>query len=216
MEVGELLIRMPKQKRLFIGAFEGYLNREHERRAILANVFAPGDRYYRTGDCVYYDRNDFFYFVDRMGDVFRSRGHNVSTSWIAEQIRSCAGVEECLVTAVALDDTAARVGLAAVVPAPSFRLKEIELVVASLPKHSQPPLLTLSGSLQASNSFKLQRSGFRRSIYNPFETDDTLYLWGGGQYRPVNRSDWSSECARLLANTQIAEGEFNAKGLRRR
>ena len=54
------------------------------RRKILADVFAVGDSWFRSGDLMRRDRRGYFYFVDRIGDTFRWKGENVSTSEVAE------------------------------------------------------------------------------------------------------------------------------------
>src|SRR5690606_18062337 len=76
-EVGELLIRLPK--RLKIGAleFRGYTDEAATKKRVLTNVFREGDLYFRSGDLLRQDRDGYYYFVDRIGDTFRSKGENV-------------------------------------------------------------------------------------------------------------------------------------------
>ena len=65
-EPGELLIKINATQR-----FEGYTNEEASKKKILTDVFESGDAYFRTGDLLRVDRDDYFYFVDRIGDTFR-------------------------------------------------------------------------------------------------------------------------------------------------
>ena len=55
-------------------------------KKILRDVFEKGDVWFRTGDLMRKDENGYFYFVDRIGDTFRWKGENVSTTEVAEAI----------------------------------------------------------------------------------------------------------------------------------
>jgi len=47
---------------------------------MIRDVFEKGDQFYRTGDLLKRDERGFFYFVDRIGDNYRWKGENISTS----------------------------------------------------------------------------------------------------------------------------------------
>ena len=52
--------------------YEGYSgNKELSEKKILKDVFVKGDRYFNTGDLIYFDKDYFLYFGDRLGDTFR-------------------------------------------------------------------------------------------------------------------------------------------------
>ncbi len=70
--------------------FEGYTDATASERKILRDVFAVGDSWYRTGDLMRQDEQGFFYFVDRVGDTFRWKGENVSTTEVESVIGSLA------------------------------------------------------------------------------------------------------------------------------
>merc|ERR1711862_993953 len=67
-----------------IDDFEGYTNSEATEKKILRNVFAKGDKFFRSGDLLRLDPKGYFYFVDRIGDTFRWKGENVSTMEVSE------------------------------------------------------------------------------------------------------------------------------------
>ncbi len=56
------------------------------RQKVLSNVFVNGDAWFRTGDLMRRDESGYFYFIDRVGDTFRWKGENVSTTEVAETL----------------------------------------------------------------------------------------------------------------------------------
>ena len=79
-ETGEAVGRIPSDAAQGGESFEGYTDRKDTDQKILHNVFAHGDRWFRTGDLMRMDASGFYYFVDRSGDTFRWKGENVATS----------------------------------------------------------------------------------------------------------------------------------------
>jgi fatty-acyl-CoA synthase len=197
-ELGELVVRMPKRRGLLLGAFEGYWENAHEARAMLTQKSDARSQYYRTGDWVYYDENDFFYFVDRIGDVWRSRGYNVSTSWVAEQLRQCSCVCDCMVTTVALDYSPRRLALAVVVPDESFSVATLSACIERLPNYSRPSFVCLSKTLEHTSSFKIKRDAYRDGVFTPSVIREPLYLWDE-KFVPFDEQRWSSFRERLCS-----------------
>ncbi|EQD40662.1 solute carrier family 27 (fatty acid transporter), member, partial [mine drainage metagenome] len=91
-------------------AFEGYADTEATERKIARDVFAPGDAWYRTGDLMTCDEKGFFYFVDRIGDTFRWKGENVSTTEVASILTKCRGVVDAAVYGVSVPGAEGRAG----------------------------------------------------------------------------------------------------------
>src|SRR5216683_5221713 len=72
--------------------FEGYTDKEASDRKVLRNVFVDGDAWFRTGDLMRRDESGYFYFVDRVGDMFRWKGENVATTEVSEALCAFPGV----------------------------------------------------------------------------------------------------------------------------
>ena len=87
---GELVIRGVRG----ISVFDGYLNDEEATARVLDD-----DGWFRTGDRVRVDDADNYYFVERMGDVFKVGGENVSAAEIEQTLGSVDGVSEICVVA---------------------------------------------------------------------------------------------------------------------
>lgn len=66
-EAGLLVCKITPQTP-FIGYTRDLEQTEKKR---LHNVFERGDMYFNTGDLLVLDKNNFFYFQDRVGDTFR-------------------------------------------------------------------------------------------------------------------------------------------------
>ena len=78
-------------------------------------MFEKGDAWFRTGDLMRKDERGYFYFVDRVGDTFRWKGENVSTSEVAEAINTFPGIEDANVYGVTVVGRDGRAGMAAIV-----------------------------------------------------------------------------------------------------
>ena len=89
-EVGELIAEILDGPTA-AGFFEGYTSAEATEAKILRNVFRPGDRWMRSGDLVRHDEDDYYYFVDRVGDTYRWKGENVSTDEVAAALARFPG-----------------------------------------------------------------------------------------------------------------------------
>jgi len=63
--------------------FDGYTNKEDSEKKIIQNVFKSGDKWFRSGDLLRMDEDEFVYFVDRIGDTFRWKGENVATTEVS-------------------------------------------------------------------------------------------------------------------------------------
>ena len=95
--------------------FEGYAAANQNENKILRDVFEKGDAWFRTGDLMRKDERGYFYFVDRIGDTFRWKGENVSTSEVAEAINTFPGIADANVYGVTVVGRDGRAGMAAIV-----------------------------------------------------------------------------------------------------
>ena len=68
--------------------FPGYLDETATQRKIIHNVFTKGDSCYKSGDLLVADKYGWIYFVDRMGDTYRWKGENISTTEVEAAFNS--------------------------------------------------------------------------------------------------------------------------------
>ena len=175
-EVGEAICEIAGAE-AGAGQYEGYSDPQASQQKVLRDVFKPGDAWYRSGDLMRQDESGFFYFVDRIGDTFRWKGENVSTTEVTAALERCAHVREAVVYGVEVAGHEGRAGMAALVVAPGFELAECARELATaLPAYAQPLLLRLVTQLERTGTFKLNKQGLSAEGFDPARVADPLYI----------------------------------------
>jgi len=182
-EVGEAIGKLSQAVR-----FEGYTSAEDTEKKILRGVFKPGDAYFRTGDLLRRDDDDYFYFVDRIGDTFRWKGENVATSEVAEVLSVCPGVKEANVYGVAVPGHDGRAGMAALVVDASFDASLLaERVTRELPAYARPLFLRLTPEIETTGTFKHRKLDLVSDGFDPGKISDPLFFLDGERgYVPLD------------------------------
>jgi fatty-acyl-CoA synthase len=176
-EPGEAIGQLPSDRAALRGQFEGYTDPTASEQKVLRNVFASGDAWYRTGDLMRRDRAGYYYFVDRIGDTFRWKGENVSTTEIAEIVAAGPGVVEAVVYGVAIPGADGRAGMAAIVTGEGFDLARLHArLAARLPDYARPAFLRIRDAIDTTGTFKPQKQTLVRESFDPAATTDALYF----------------------------------------
>ncbi len=176
-EVGEAIGLIERRPGHLASRFDGYTDEEESDRKILRNVFNPDDAWFRTGDLMRQDQSGHYFFIDRIGDTFRWKGENVSTSEVAETIMAFPGVVEAAVYGVQIPGADGRAGMAAVVIDGHFDLAGFPaLLRAQLPAYAHPVFLRICSAIEATATFKQTKAKLMRQGYDPRSTDDTIYV----------------------------------------
>jgi fatty-acyl-CoA synthase len=175
-EVGEALGRIGKEPN---ARFEGYSEEVETERKILRDVFEPGDAWMRTGDLMRRDADGFYTFVDRIGDTFRWKGENVSTSEVEAALRACPGVEEAVVYGVVVPGTEGRVGMALLKIDQRFDLEALPTRLEILPRYARPLFLRLAHKIEITETFKAKRRAYVDEGFDPERIEDPLYVFDG-------------------------------------
>ena len=169
--------------------FEGYTDTAASAKKVLCDVFAPGDRWYRTGDLMRQDAQGFFYFVDRIGDTFRWKGENVSTTEVASVIAQVPGVTDVAVYGVEVPQADGRAGMAALVIEKGFELEVLRrTLVAQLPAYARPVFVRFLSTLEITGTFKLRKQELMQEGYDPARVRDALFIDSAtsGCYLPLD------------------------------
>jgi fatty-acyl-CoA synthase len=158
-------------------SYTGYADKAASDRKILRDVFEHGDAWFRTGDLMRQDADGYFYFVDRIGDTFRWKGENVSTTEVAEAIGRYPGVEEANVYGVKIDRLDGRAGMAAITPGEGFVLEGLrDFLVRELPNYARPIFIRLQPAIETTGTFKYRKVDLVRDGFDPRKIEQALYF----------------------------------------
>lgn len=189
-EVGELLIHLQDSPRTAASEFRGYTDEGATAKKIVTDVFERGDRYYRAGDLMRFDEEDYFYFVDRIGDTYRWKGENVSTAEVADVIGSAPGVKETTVLGVLVPGQEGQAGLAAVVCENGFDAHAFWRAAQGLPTYAQPRFVRVLDGFSTTATFKIQKTQLRKDGIDPTAQNGLVYLRQDDGYVPLTPELW--------------------------
>ncbi|XP_034752490.1 long-chain fatty acid transport protein 6 [Etheostoma cragini] len=160
--------------------FLGYAgNQVQSEKKLLRDVFKAGDVYFNTGDLLVHDHRDFLHFHDRIGDTFRWKGENVSTTEVSEVLGLLDFIQEANIYGVTIPGYEGRAGMAAIVLKQDHKLNGTKLynhLVETLPPYAWPRFLRVQTSLDVTETFKQQKGKLVQEGFNPDVTQDPLYF----------------------------------------
>ncbi|TPX63576.1 hypothetical protein CcCBS67573_g08642 [Chytriomyces confervae] len=209
-QVGELIAKIDDSSLMM--AFKGYYgDADATRKKVLTNVFRKGDKYFQTGDLMFRDKDNYMYFVDRVGDTFRWNGENVSTQQVSDILSMYAGVHEANVYGVRVPGSEGRAGMAALTASSEFDVKGLALFLnANLPKYAVPiwvRILQNDDSVRDSHTatFKQKKVAFQEQGFNTDAVGADQLYWlkpGHSEYSKFGKADSSSVIMNGLPRAQ--------------
>jgi citronellyl-CoA synthetase len=160
--------------------FRGYTDKKATEEKLFHNVFEEGDLWFNTGDLMRDIGNSHAQFVDRLGDTFRWKGHNISTIEVEKIINTFDQVLFSSAFGVQIPSTDGRAGMAAIVPNVSpqeFDLKGLaEHLKQNLPPYGIPIFLRFKSKLALTATFKLKKVKLKKEGFNLDKIEDSLYI----------------------------------------
>jgi fatty-acyl-CoA synthase len=177
-EVGELIAEVLEGPTA-AGFFEGYTSAQATEAKLLRDVFREGDCWMRSGDLVRFDTDDYFYFVDRVGDTFRWKGENVSTDEVAAALARFPGPAVVNVYGVRVTGAEGRAGMVALTYADAalFDPRAFHgFAAARLADYAVPLFVRISKDADLTTTFKLRKVDLQRAGYDPSRSADALYV----------------------------------------
>ncbi len=178
-EVGEALGQILNDPARPANRFEGYADREASEKKILRDAFEAGDAWFRSGDLMRKDAHGYFYFIDRIGDTFRWKGENVSTTEVAEALTGFPGVKEATVYGVSVPRMEGRAGMVSLVvedPA-TFDLAGLrDLMVARLPDYARPLFIRFQDHIEVTATFKQRKVDLVSEGFDIHKIQDPVFF----------------------------------------
>jgi fatty-acyl-CoA synthase len=184
-EAGECLGEIKQDART---SYVGYADKAASEKKVLRDAFRPGDAWFRTGDLLKKDAEGYFYFVDRIGDTFRWKGENVSTSEVAGVLAEAPAVKEANVYGVKVGELDGRAGMAGLVVGEDFDVKNFgAFIVQRLPAYAQPMFLRILPGIQVTGTFKYRKLDLVAEGFDLAVVKDPLYFRGDKGYQKLTR-----------------------------
>lgn len=188
--------------------FDGYTDPEKNKSVVMKDVFKKGDSYFITGDLVRDIGFRHAQFVDRLGDTFRWKGENVSTTQVENIVSDYPKVAEAVVYGVEIPNTNGRAGMAAIT------LQDHEVLNADdlsemvtnfkrdLPAYAVPVFLRIQKTVETTGTFKYQKNKLKEQAFDPSKTDEQLLVLLPGA------SAYCELSAEIFANIQAYQYRF--------
>jgi len=161
--------------------FDGYTDPEKTEKAIFRDVFEKGDAWFNTGDMMRDIGFRHAQFVDRLGDTFRWKGENVSTTEVEQILDGFEQIVESVVYGVEIPGTNGRAGMAELrLDRPHDQVDHDALTAylkRELPPYAIPVFLRVTDhSVDTTGTFKHQKNKLKEEKYDLSKHDDPVYV----------------------------------------
>jgi citronellyl-CoA synthetase len=173
--------------------FIGYTDKKATESKILRNVFKEGDTWVNSGDLVRDQGCNHVLFADRVGDTFRWRGHNISTTEVENIFNNFEQVSLSTVYGVKIPNSDGRAGMASFaseINIEDFNFKGLaEYLQNNLPPYGVPIFLRVKSEIETTSTFKIKKSLLKKEGFDLDIIDDALYVMlpNESNYKPLTR-----------------------------
>ncbi|HSW20150.1 MAG TPA: long-chain-acyl-CoA synthetase [Ramlibacter sp.] len=178
-EPGEAIGMIVDEPDVIGGRFEGYTSEEASEKKILRNVFREGDAWWSSGDLLRCDADGYCWFVDRIGDTFRWKSENVSTTEVADALGDFPGLDAVTIYGVQVPGHEGRAGMAALVLQPGSAFDPAAFwaqATARLPRYAAPLFVRLAPTADMTGNYKLRKVDLQREGWDLAQVSDALLV----------------------------------------
>lgn len=159
--------------------FDGYTDPEKTEKTVLRNVFKQGDAWFNTGDLMRHQGFRHAQFVDRLGDTFRWKGENVSTTEVENVLAGHEAVLDGVVYGVEIPGTNGRAGMACLRLKPGAKLDQDGLyhhLNANLPHYAVPVFVRITDSLEVTGTHKYKKGDLKAQGFEVSKVADPIFV----------------------------------------
>ena len=159
--------------------FVGYTQKDKTESAIIRNAFKPGDAWFNTGDLLKNIGCMHHQFVDRLGDTFRWKGENVSTTEVERIISSHPDIAHCAVYGVEIPNTNGKAGMVTITPQEDRNVEFdglYEYLGSQLPPYAVPIFLRVKTQLDTTDSFKYKKNDLKKEGFLGVNGEDPVFV----------------------------------------
>ncbi len=160
-------------------SFEGYTQKEATEKSILRDAFKKGDQWFNTGDVLKNIGCGHLQFVDRMGDTFRWKGENVSTTELENIIDGSGLVEEAIVYGVEIPGTNGKAGMVTLVPLAGKKEfnpdQLLSYLMDNLPAYAIPVFIRVTDAIEKTGTFKYRKVDIQKLGYSVDNEKEAVY-----------------------------------------
>ena len=162
----------------------------------MRDVLKKGDAWFRTGDVVRWDPEGRWWFCDRIGDTYRWKSENISTSEVSEALGTHPAIIDVNVYGVELPGHDGRAGCATTVfnrEVDEQLLKDVAAYASQrLPRYAVPHFLRVAREVKATGNNKQQKHVLRTEGVDPERVSggDEIFWLRGGRYVRFGKREW--------------------------
>ncbi len=174
-EPGLLLMKILEEQ-----SFPGYTNKQAMEKKIIDNPFGNNEIWFNSGDIIKSIGNKHAQFVDRVGDTYRWKSENVSTTEVEGIIGLYKDIELVSVYGVKIPHTEGRAGMASILTSinhKDFNLKHfLKYLKENLPIYAIPYFIRFIREFRTTSTEKLIKTDIKKEGYNINRVEDPIYI----------------------------------------
>ncbi len=156
-QYGQLAFR----NKVAFSMFNGYFNKPEATLEVFRNLW------FHTGDAVFKDEDEIYYFVDRMGGFIRTRGENISSYQIEDFLNSHPRIEVCAAFPIPAEEGDEDDIVVYAVLKPGENLTEEDLrrwMGTEMPRFMWPKHIRFIGDLPKTPTHKVEKYKLKEKI----------------------------------------------------
>jgi citronellyl-CoA synthetase len=160
--------------------FLGYTNKEATESKVFRDVFVKGDAWFNSGDLIRDIGFKHAQFVDRLGDTFRWKGENVSTTEVEKAANTFPQISMSMVYGVRIPGSDGRAGMVALIA--NTKLEDFDFAGLAehfrqgLPSYAIPKFVRFRTQFEYTPTHKIKKVDARNDGFDPNKVADPIFV----------------------------------------